>query len=480
MLPFAYCSCNLLTLSSGHVQALLILALTNLGLGKYSRAWSLVGQAVRAAIDLQLDRSSQQLSINPKSRSKHIFLGCFALDTLVAARLGRRPHLRSKDLDALDYIDEDGLEEWDPWTDCLNVRRNHLSSSRVPASILSTFNQLIQVLKILSEAICLRTDSNCVQASTILLQKLHTWSQAQRPPLYFDSAAIDSDQAMSLLPHQYHLHNVYFTTLAASQLLSHAHGRESANLEPCTRSARQITNLINRHSSTFGLLIVPPTYEFFVKIAFDVVHAVNSSIENTHIVLDDWKRRLENCLEAMEPAWPVFESFQTSMGYQSLTDAQRHSQAAYDMMSVMNQDANTPMSGKTPQSLASYDAMDIYSPQITRSQASNQLLQTGMPTQASIAANLASQPQSSGSGLPSDPLSIYQSAHAKWGNAQPHMMANKMANKSILETPVQHRASFDIIPPSNPRQHRSLTMSSADVEFDPMFNELMRLDATEW
>lgn len=188
-----------------------------------------------------------------------------------------------------------------------------------------------------------------------------------------------------------------------------------------------------------------------------------------------------NCLEAMEPAWPVFESFKTSMGYQFLTDAQRHSQAAYDMMSVMNQDVDTPMSGKTPRSFASYDAANTYSPQVTRPQVSTQLSQTRIPTQASLAVNLANQPQSSGHGLPSNPLSIYQSAHAKWGNAQPHMIAaNKMASKNMLETTAQHRASFDIIPPNNPRLHRSLTMSSTDVEFDPMFNELMRLDATEW
>lgn len=466
---------GLLTLFLGHVQALLILALTNIGLGKLSRAWSLVGQAVRVGIDLQLDRPNPQSNTNPKSRSKHIFLGCFALDTVIAARLGRRPHLRSEDLDAFGMIDEDGLEEWDPWTDCLNVRRNHMSNSRVPASILSTFNQLVQVLKILNEAICLPSNSDCLPASTILLQKLHFWSQAQSLPLYYDSTAIDSDQAMSLLPHQYHLHNIYFATLAASQLLSHAHGRESVNLEPCTRSARQIANLISRHSSTFGLLIVPPTYEFFVKTAFDVVHAVNGSIENTHIVLDDWKRRLDNCIEAMEPAWPVFETFKASIGYQSLSDIQRHNQAAYDMMSGMSQDADTPRSGKTPQSLASYDGMNAYSSQIARPQVANQISQTRISTQANKAPNMAHQPQSSAHGLPSNPLSIYQSAHAKWGNAQPHMIANKLAN-----IPVQHRGSFDIIPPNDPRLHRSLTMSSGDVEFDPMFNELMRLDATEW
>lgn len=467
----------------GHVQALLILSLTNMGLGRYSRAWSLVGQAVRIAIDLQLDRSPDSSNSKSKSRLKHVFLGCFALDTLIAARLSRRPHLRSDDLDHVSLVDEDGLEEWDPWTDCLNVRRSNSSSSRVPASILSTFNQLIQVLKILNEATCLPTGSNTLQPSTVLLQKLHIWSQSQSPPLYFDSAASGSEQALSLLPHQYHLHNIYFSTLATSQLLSHSNGRDSANLEPCTRSARHISCLINQHSSTFGLLIVPPTYEYFVKTAFDVVHAVNSSIENTHIVLDDWKRRLDNCLEAMEPAWPVFESFKTSISYQSASHARRESQVAYDMISGMSQDSDTPMSGKTPQSMTSYETMNTYSPQVMRPQTSADNSQQRGAIQATLGPKLANRGgsfgQSSGHGLPSNPLSIYQSAHAKWGNAQPHMLANKTAGKTT-EASMLQRASFEIVPPDNPRLQRSLTMSSADVEFDPMFNELMRLDATEW
>jgi hypothetical protein len=468
----------------GHVQALLILSLTNIGTGRYSRAWSLIGQAVRIALDLQLDQPTDSSASKSKSRAKHVFLGCFALDTLVAARLNRRPHLRSEDLDHIGLVDEDGLEEWDPWTDCLNVRRNNSTSSRVPASILSTFNQLIQVLKILNEAACLPTGSNSLQISTVLLQKLHIWSQSQTPPLYFDSTASGSEQALSLLPHQYHLHNVYFTTLAVSQLLSHAHGRESANLEPCTRSARQISCLIHQHSTTFGLLIVSPTYEYFVKTAFDVVHAVNGSIEHTHIVLDEWKRRLDNCLDTLEPAWPVFESFKTSVSYQSASHARRESQVAFDLMSGVSQDSDTPISGKTPQSLASYETVNAYSPQVTRPQTSSETSQSRTSLHPNIASKImnrsASFGQSSGHGLPSNPLNIYQNAHAKWGNAQPHMLSNKVANKAAAETSTPNRQSFEIIPPDNPRLQRSLTMSSSDVEFDPMFNELMRLDATEW
>lgn len=300
------------TLELGHVQALLILSLANVGMGYLGRAWSLVGQAVRAAIDLELDKAPDpyESAAKSKSRAKHVFLGCFVLDTMIAARLGRRPHIRADDIDAVAPLDEDGLEEWDPWTDCLSVRRGSTGTSRIPSSILSTFNQLVQVLKILNEAICSLGKSNHLQLSTALLEKLHDWSRAQKSPIYFDSSAIKTDQYLSLLPHHHLLHTTYFTTLARSQLLAHDCGRESVNLEPCTRSARQIAELLKQYSHTFGLLIVPPTYEYFVKTAYDVVSEVQSSIDNTHIVLSDWRHSLDSCLDSLEPAWPIFESLQ--------------------------------------------------------------------------------------------------------------------------------------------------------------------------
>lgn len=72
-------------------------------MGHYSRAWSLIGQAVRTAMDLQLDQVPDGVVhiLKAKTRSKHIILGCFALDTMIAARLSRKPHLRAHDIDQI-------------------------------------------------------------------------------------------------------------------------------------------------------------------------------------------------------------------------------------------------------------------------------------------------------------------------------------------------------------------------------------------
>jgi hypothetical protein len=454
----------------GHVQALLILALTNMGIGHLNRAWFLIGQAVRVATYLGLDRPSNDiLKAFSKSRTKHVFLGCFVLDTIIAARLDHRPHLRAEDVDIVGLVEEDGLEEWDPWTDCLTVRRGS-TGSRGPASVLSTFNRLVEVLQILNEATCLSDSSKRLQLSTGLLEKIHIWSQTQAKsaPLYFDSSTTNSEKATSLLPHHHNLHLAYFTTLVTSQLLSHDQGSESVNLEPCTRSARQIVELLRQHSNSFGLLIVPPTFEYFIKTAYDVVRAVKNSTENTHITLDDWKRNLDNCLDGMEPAWQVFEFFKNSSSYQPnppISNGRRESQVAYDLISGM-QTADTPMSGKTPGSIANYDAMTPFSPQIYRSQPQQLNISQPVKMSSPVSTRTASFGQASVQNLP---LNLQESPQAMFNGSNP------MATDAWSRL----NQSGNMGQPYPPHLQHAMSIGS-EAEIDPAFNEFAALDAMEW
>lgn len=444
----------------GHVQALLILALTNLGIGHMSRAWILVGQAVRVAIDLELDKTSEDLlaALKSKSRTRHVFLGCFALDTLIAARLGRRPHLRAEDVNAIGNVDVDGLEEWDPWTDCLSVCRTNSGSPRGPASILSTFNNFIQVLKILNEAICVLGGPNKAQLSTILLEKLHIWSQSQDSPLYFNSGAVRGGQATLVLPHHYGLHLLYFNTLAKSQLLSYNQGNKIVNLEPSTRSARQITELLKQHSNNFGPLVVPPTFEYFTKTAYDVVKEVNDSIASTHIILNDWKHDLDYCLEVMEPAWPVFENFKASPTFQSNMSAprgRRESQVAFDLITGMNQIPETSQIYKSPNSYQTVSPQTMRPPtsQIATTSQSN-------TAQSPISHRTTSFGQQSAQSL----LTNFQQS--------PQVIFNTPAD----QWPIHPQSQISRIP-TNPQHPLS---AGSEFELDPTFQEFATLDATEW
>ncbi|KAG0646699.1 Quinic acid utilization activator [Hyphodiscus hymeniophilus] len=453
----------------GHVQALLILALTNMGINQLTRAWFLIGQAVRAATSLGLGRPSDDImKAFSKSRAKHVFLGCFVLDTIISARLEHRPHLRAQDVDLVGLIEEDGLEEWDPWKDCLAVRRGSVGS-RGPAAVLSTFNKLVQVLQILNEATCITDNCKRLQHSTGLLEKLHIWSSAQPSPLYFDSSAMKGENAISLLPHQHNLHIAYLATLATSELNSHGQGLESVNLDACTKPARQIAELLREHSENFGLLIVPPTFEYFIKTAYDVVRAVNGSIESTHIQLNGWKHSLDNCLDSMEQAWPVFESFKTSPSYQmnpkpSMTNGRRQSEVAYDLISGTQTDA-TPVSGKTPNSMTTYDAMMLYGSHIYHPLPGNQSqpghLSTPMGTSnvAKMASPVSARTTSFGqSSVQNLPLNLQTNSQAIFNERNP-----------ISTDPWSRSANLG--PPFQPRE---------GAEMDPAFNEFAALDAVEW
>lgn len=126
----------------GHIRALLNLAVINLASANTEVAWLLVGSASR--ILTIIERSSQLIP----TRWKHLLAGCFMLDSFLSLQLQRRPYLLHSDTVKLGQIEEDGLEEWQPWSGPLNNSSNFFS--RTPALSLSTFNKLTEVIDILS------------------------------------------------------------------------------------------------------------------------------------------------------------------------------------------------------------------------------------------------------------------------------------------------------------------------------------------
>lgn len=86
------------------------------------------------------------------------------------------------------------------------------------------------------------------------------------------------------------------------------------------------------------------------------------------------------CVSTMEPAWPVFESFKDAAEI-ALLKNRRESQAAFDLM--VPAAAETPQSAKTPNSTASYEISQPYSPQVFRSQSMNSI-DTSRPTRSNL------------------------------------------------------------------------------------------------
>ena len=455
----------------GHVQALLVLALANMGNGHLSRAWLLVGQAIRIAIDMGLGRASDDIlmALKSPSRTKHVFLGCFVLDTIIAARLGYRPHLRAEDAEQVGPVEEEGLDEWDPWQDCLTVCRTSPISR--PASILSTFNRFVKLMQILNEATCEWDSSRRVQASKVLLDKIYVWGQTEPSPLNFESTSGDTEPAMAPLPHHYNLQIANHSILATLQLMAHTHDNGDAHLELGGASARQITELLIQHSSRFGLLIIPPTFEHFVKTAYDVVREAQSNIEEMNISLSNWKHSLDIYIDMMEPAWPIFEAFKNSISYQIPSAGRRESQVAFELISGTNQASDTPLTSSTPNSLASSHTPNT---QISRYQTEVPINNAAQYARSVVSPILnRAQPF----GLPTGGQSI--------ANNYLNTQSIFNANNPIAADP--RRANIhgsQISPLSNtepaPTHTRHRLSITADMELDPMFQEFATLDATEW
>ena len=164
----------------GHVKALLNLAIFDISQSLTEAAWVLVGCASRVLENVD------RISLIPSTRRMHVFGGCFVLDSMLALQLGRRPYFRKRDIEQLGRIDEDGLEEWQPWSGGPNSAS--LQQSRTPLLAFSSFRHLIDVLDMLLTS---EFASVVGMEAQDTLQRLHDWKSALPPKLdYLQSESI--------------------------------------------------------------------------------------------------------------------------------------------------------------------------------------------------------------------------------------------------------------------------------------------------
>jgi hypothetical protein len=234
----------------GHVQALLVLSLIKITMGQFRDAWLFINHAINISIDIGIGISStpNQSSTLSVGREKHVFLGCFCLDTLIAVCLGRCPRIQSDDVETTGFLEENGLEEWGHLA--LGDRRGIQSG---PARSLGTFNQLIRLLCILNKLGAMRfheTVSEQIQTS------FNQWKYSV--PAYC-SVKIGSKgilETSALLPHQFNLSITYSICL---EILKRRLHTKSDTFSEMVKSLRRTTDLPHCHSQ-FGSAAFPPVF----------------------------------------------------------------------------------------------------------------------------------------------------------------------------------------------------------------------------
>ncbi|ORY10428.1 hypothetical protein BCR34DRAFT_350994 [Clohesyomyces aquaticus] len=226
----------------GHVKALLNLALINISHSIPEAGWLLVGQAARILVGIQ-----QAEPHRTSPRLKHVLAGCFLLDTILSIQLRRRPYLHLSEARHFGKIDQDGIEEWQPWVGCLDSGSRYYSTRRAPVMSLSTLNYMIEIADILALA-NLTEDSN--SSSQEALRRIELWKASL--PLEFAYIRDESDEIPSTPP---------------AILLQLVHRCASLSLFSTPQSALRITELLEKSRDVLGLISLPPLVQNLLEIA---------------------------------------------------------------------------------------------------------------------------------------------------------------------------------------------------------------------
>ena len=294
----------------GHVQALVLLSIVDFGEGRLSAAWSLIGHAFRIAIDLGL------ASVPDQQVARIVVLACFVLDTVISARLGRRPHARSQDALTLGRVDENGLEEWDPWKDWMGES----SPDRKPAFVFSTFNMLIDVCVILNDLIC---DSPSIpyEKGQAYLGRLHsTRSLSRELRLWLADPRTLRNQPN--LPHQIFLMTIFKTTELAIDMRSYPflnafENPERAAPEAFARLSGNILEFLEGYNTYRFTWLLPAITEYPMHLSFQAAvlskRSFGSGRKTDDHSFGTWLRDMIFRAASFQKCWSGFGAIQNVM-----------------------------------------------------------------------------------------------------------------------------------------------------------------------
>lgn len=247
----------------GHVQALLILSLIKLGQQDWAAAWILVGQAVRTAqiLGLNIPPSTAVEDIKAAGRSKHVFLGCFLLETLVAAQTGQVPSLRKSDLTKVGLINEDGLEEWQPWEDQTGLRpveSSRGSFHRGPLHALSTFNRLLSLMCILNDLCCSgQTSANSLSYTEALERQLQLWVSALPRSYRID---LQTNPSKPASPHIFGLEMMYEAVATTISVQLAVQKNDRNGMTRASDGSKRLMSLLQAYMETYSISATCPTF----------------------------------------------------------------------------------------------------------------------------------------------------------------------------------------------------------------------------
>lgn len=257
---------------TGHVQALLLLTLVNVGLGDWAAAWLLVGEAVRLTIHLGFEQHPNQEHVNGEHQGNSVFMGCFLIDTIISVRLGNCPHIMIEDLYKIGPLDEDGLEEWSPWTDIFSVHDQCISPE--PIRSRSCFNSMVKLAGFMNRICRIESlDSATPSLCQNLLKDLENWGNGHPHLCRLDETDNNitvPHNAPPLLPHQTYLSLTYAATLSFLYLRFSSHLPTLSH--PLKKMLLHVGPVMASHGKHFAQLAIPPLFEVVLRTIVNGIH----------------------------------------------------------------------------------------------------------------------------------------------------------------------------------------------------------------
>ncbi|KAH8432523.1 putative C6 transcription factor [Aspergillus melleus] len=300
----------------GHVQALLLLTMVNIGLEEWTAAWLLSGQAVRMAISMGLGAFADVRRSDDLRQGKAVFLGCFVLDSLLSFRLSRRPCMHPRDISSVGLLEEDGLEEWNSWADVLPAaggKHGSNSPRRGPLLALSCFNRLVELASVLNKiARDAATGANAHMFAQQLVMELKQWDD--RLPLgcrLIGPESIYPERHSALLPHQTYLGLTYVATLLwlylriAPQELGLPRSQRPA-VEGAKKILYRALPMLSQHMENFQACGLPPVFEFTIRTMAEQAFTLRNRIESDMFPFGRWAEALFQRTKELRPSWPVY------------------------------------------------------------------------------------------------------------------------------------------------------------------------------
>lgn len=308
----------------GHIQALLLLTLVNVGMEDWTAAWLLSGQAVRMAVAMQLGTSSTRS--DELKLGKAVFLGCFVVDSILSVRLSRCPCMRPEDVTMVGLLEEDGLEEWNSWVDVLSPGgsvQGHNPPRRGPLLALSCFNRLVELASVLNRIARDPSSMDLVSPRRILLD-LRRWDD--RLPLgcrLIGPESIFPERHSTLLPHQTFLCLTFVATLLSlyCRFLTHQqsqHGLQRSALEGTKKILFRMLPVLSQYADNFRGFGLPPLFEFPLRSIVEGAFRLRGKLESDAFPFLRWMESLLQRISDVDCNWPVFASLTAAIEHGQL------------------------------------------------------------------------------------------------------------------------------------------------------------------